>query len=99
MGGTASQSGSTLMIAANVSVTVSPWYDLVNTYCWAQAVRRLRAKSGKCHGLFLTTWSNRWQALPLCADLMWTLSSPTFSDVGVPGKLRALLEEAYRGFQ
>ena len=86
------------LLDAGYDVTVSPWYDLVNTYCWAQAVRRLRAKSSKCRGLFLTTWSSRWQALPLCADLMWTLSSPHFA-AAEPGTLKQQLEEAMRPFQ
>jgi hypothetical protein len=84
-----------VLIEEGFDVTGSPWYDLVNTYRWAQAVRALRRRGSRCQGMFLTTWDGRWAALPLCADLMWNLPEPGEEDAAaLARKLRA----RYGGF-
>ena len=87
----------TTRTAAGYQVTGSPWYKSLNTFMWGKAIRRLRAEApGRCLGMFLTTWEDRWNALPLSADLMWTLSSPTLEGTGKQAE-RAL-EARYAGF-
>jgi hypothetical protein len=84
------------LAAAGFEVTGSPWYDLRNAASWGRAVSRLRAESDRCLGLFLTTWDDRWEALPLTGDLMWTLAKPEFQGDGE--RLARELEKRYRGF-
>jgi hypothetical protein len=64
------------LTAAGFDVTGSPWYDLANAAAWGRAVVRAGGPSAKCLALFLTTWEDRWDALPLTSDLMWTLTKP-----------------------
>jgi hypothetical protein len=70
------------LAAAGFDVTASPWFDLRNAVAWGRAALRLRQESGRCLGLFLTTWDDHWEALPLTGDLMWTLAKPEFAGEG-----------------
>jgi len=84
------------LTAAGFDVTGSPWYDLCNVVAWGRAAARLRPESGTCLGLFLTTWDDRWDALPITSGLMWTLAR-----AGIPGEGDALdkaLRARYAGF-
>ncbi len=84
------------LAAAGFEVTGSPWYDLPNAFAWGIAAARLRRESDRCLGLFLTTWEDRWDALPLTADLMWRLPAP---DTQAPGPAAAAdLKARYAGF-
>ena len=80
-------------VDAGYEATGSPWYDVVNIYCWAKAIRRMRRESGRPLGIFLTTWSHRWEALPLASDLMWTLDSPSYEGVEDAAALEKQLEK------
>ncbi len=78
-------------------VTGAPWYDFKNAAAWGRAVERFRAKSEKCLAIFLTTWDDHWEALPLTADIMWTLSKPGIKGEGA--ELDRKLRERYDGFE
>ncbi len=83
-----------VLIREGFDVTGSPWYGFVNAYRWAQAARALRKHGERCQGIFLTTWDDRWDALPLSADLMWNLPEPGEHDAA---ELERKLKTVYSG--
>ncbi len=86
------------LIKAGFDTTISPWFDLANTYYWGEVARKSEA-SDKFLGLFLTTWGNRWAALPLCADLMWNPDLPTYPPDADTNKIKELAAERDAGFE
>ncbi len=85
------------LAAAGFDVTGSPWYDFGNAQTWGRATARLRSESDKCLAIFLTTWDDRWEALPLTSDLMWALTKP---EIGGRGQeLGEALKARYARFE
>ena len=88
----------TPLMEAGYQTTGSPWHNAANTYAWGKAVARLRSESpDKFPGMFLTTWGDRWDMLPFCADLMWTLSSPALE--GSPEEIADQVKRLYADFE
>ena len=78
---------------AGYAVTGSPWYGIVNTYCWGKATQRMRRESDRPLGIYLTTWAHHWVMLPLASNLMWTLDSPSHEAVEHASELERRLTE------
>jgi hypothetical protein len=85
------------LAAAGFEVTASPWYDLANTAAWGRTLLRFRQESPRCLGLFLTTWDDRWDALPFASDLMWGVTRPDLT--GGTAMSAAAWRQRYAGFE
>ena len=84
---------------AGYAVTGSPWYGLVNTYCWGKAIQRMRRESDRPLGMFMTTWGHHWETLPLASNLMWTLDSPSYEGLEDAEELKDRLTKWLSQFQ
>ncbi len=60
--------------------TGSPWFDLENNWDWAQECALSRELTGKCLGVFYTSWgiqsTDPWAGLPVTAAFGWNADDP-----------------------
>ena len=60
--------------------TGSPWFKLENNWDWAQECKLSRDMTGKCLGVFYTSWGikgqDRWAGLPVTASFGWNPEDP-----------------------